>query len=365
MPKAKKHSFVISDESVNDYGFMVRTGGIDLSFYEKNPVVLYAHNDDSEGEDKVLPIGKGTVYVKGTQLIGDVEFDQDDDFAIKIEKKVAGGFLNATSIRFLPLVISNSNNDASASTGGGPIKNEIGVVEKCILREFSIVALGSNLNAVRLCSADGKSIDFSTAIKLSSNNQKNNNKSLMKEHLLLLASIAGITLKSTDEAAMQLELSTGLQKMAADYNNLKNQLAALNSKKVNDLVEAGIKSGKIPLAAKAAFVKLGTESMESLEAFVGATNEAGGGNDAASAAGAAAENANPEQASIAAALRNNNGSSAAAENADASKDSEYMKLSKSNPAALELMAINEPAKYAKVVADHKLHFNKNRSQKWG
>lgn len=38
-----KISFVISDESVNSYGYIVKTDGRDTTAFERNPVMLYMH----------------------------------------------------------------------------------------------------------------------------------------------------------------------------------------------------------------------------------------------------------------------------------------------------------------------------------
>lgn len=39
----KKKTFVLSDESVNSYGFRVLTDGIALDNFKKNPVMLWNH----------------------------------------------------------------------------------------------------------------------------------------------------------------------------------------------------------------------------------------------------------------------------------------------------------------------------------
>ena len=37
-------TFVVSDESVNSYGYTILTAGIDLSRFEKNPIMLLQHD---------------------------------------------------------------------------------------------------------------------------------------------------------------------------------------------------------------------------------------------------------------------------------------------------------------------------------
>ena len=45
--------FIISDESVNRYGYRILSRGMSTASFEKNPVVFYNHGTFS------LPIGKG------------------------------------------------------------------------------------------------------------------------------------------------------------------------------------------------------------------------------------------------------------------------------------------------------------------
>ena len=39
-------SFILSEESINDRGFRVLTGGINLERFKKNPVMLWMHHRD-------------------------------------------------------------------------------------------------------------------------------------------------------------------------------------------------------------------------------------------------------------------------------------------------------------------------------
>nr|BDT33782.1 hypothetical protein MFMH1_34510 [Myxococcus sp. MH1] len=77
-----------------------------LEAFKANPVVLYNHDDGScglfgTGRKDVLPIGKARACVQGDALLVDIEFDQEDAFARKVESKVARGILNAVSVRYL------------------------------------------------------------------------------------------------------------------------------------------------------------------------------------------------------------------------------------------------------------------------
>lgn len=99
-------TFRANDGDFDRYNDRLSVTGWMLDAFNANPVILYNHDDGSggffgTGRKDVLPIGKGRAYVQGDALLVDVEFDQDDDFARKVESKVARGILNAVSVRYL------------------------------------------------------------------------------------------------------------------------------------------------------------------------------------------------------------------------------------------------------------------------
>ncbi|MES2730054.1 MAG: hypothetical protein V4621_08190 [Pseudomonadota bacterium] len=89
--------FIISDENVvNSYGIRVMTAGIDISQYTKNPVLLYMH---SRGR----VIGRvEDLRVEGPLLTGLPVFDEGDEFALEIKRKVDGDWLRACSPELEP-----------------------------------------------------------------------------------------------------------------------------------------------------------------------------------------------------------------------------------------------------------------------
>lgn len=133
-----KISFIASTDSPDRYGDIVSQNW-DLSAYERNPIVLFNHQANA------LPIGKGLVRVKDGQLMIDVEFDQNDEFAKKIEQKARGGFLNAVSVGFNPIEsVSRSElpkDHPAYSIRGGQFFN------KSELLEVSIVTIPANSEA--------------------------------------------------------------------------------------------------------------------------------------------------------------------------------------------------------------------------
>lgn len=150
---------ILSEESVNSYGFRVLTRGIDLSGFEKNPVMLYDHRRYS-----YLPIGTwDKTRIESNQLTAEPIFDLEDEEAARIAGKYDRKILNAASIGID--ILATSDDPADMLPG-----QRLPTVTKCKLYEASIVPIPSNTNAVRLF-RNGQPIDMSdvTAISLAFN----------------------------------------------------------------------------------------------------------------------------------------------------------------------------------------------------
>lgn len=90
--------FVAATAGVKADGLDLQMGGVDLTRYQANPVIMYDH--EYWGRD-ALPIGRAeNVRVDGEALRMDIVFDVEDDFARTVDRKVRGRFLNAVSIGF-------------------------------------------------------------------------------------------------------------------------------------------------------------------------------------------------------------------------------------------------------------------------
>lgn len=78
----------------------LRMSGADLARFRGNPVLGYGHSYWGRTN---LPIGRvnpESLTIEGPQLSGALEFDQGDEFAREVERKMRAGFLNAVSIGF-------------------------------------------------------------------------------------------------------------------------------------------------------------------------------------------------------------------------------------------------------------------------
>ena len=128
--------FVAATEGMKADGVDLRMSGGRLDRYQANPIVGYGHNYWGRTS---LPIGRAPhTEVDGKRLIIDVEFDQGDPFAVEVERKYRGGFLNAGSIGFD--VLAWEDPKSTWWTGGVAVDWE--------LFEFSMVPLPMDADAV-------------------------------------------------------------------------------------------------------------------------------------------------------------------------------------------------------------------------
>jgi hypothetical protein len=91
---AKTFSFVVHDESLNTRGFRMLTSGVDLASFRENPVMLLNHSDWD------LPIGRWeNIRIEGSRILADAAFDEADEAAVKIMRKVERGFFKSLQRR--------------------------------------------------------------------------------------------------------------------------------------------------------------------------------------------------------------------------------------------------------------------------
>lgn len=126
-------TFVLSDESIDRHGDIIRIDGWDIAQYKANPVMLWGHDQSS------LPIARATdVWVEGKRLMARAEFPTADvsQFADRVYRMFVDGFLSAVSIGGIPL---DWDYDRDA---------DIFVIKQIELLEFSAVAVPANPNAL-------------------------------------------------------------------------------------------------------------------------------------------------------------------------------------------------------------------------
>lgn len=234
-------TFILNDENVNRYGYRVLTSGIDLTNFLKNPIALFMH----QRATWTLPIGKWTnVRKEGSKLLADIEFDEQDEFAMDIKRKVEQDIFNACSMGFDP---------KETSSLGIMDGQTLETVTKCELLEASIVDIPGNGNAVKLDFhlAEGKDID-NLIPKL-----KNLNHFNMKN----LISILALTLTATES-----DIEAKVQGLVDENKNLKAELDKLKLDKdaaeKESLIAPHIANGNLKAEQKASLLTMDTEALK-------------------------------------------------------------------------------------------------------
>lgn len=263
---------VISDESLNSYGFWVKTDGIELDAFLRNPIMLWNHNRDWNGTvDTQLPIGYWKdLRVENGVLTGEPVFDEDDEFAKKIMKKYENGILNACSMGFKVLEWS----DAPEMIKQGQ-KSE--TVTRCQLREISICDIPSNANAtVVLYDEENKVINLSDLPQLAIGHKLNDK---MKNEIALKlgleensspeACVRAIEQKDETIAALQAEN----EMLKAKETEREKAEAEARKLEAAELIDNAVKTGRIDAKSRPQFEKLFELDHESAKAALKALPE--------------------------------------------------------------------------------------------
>ena len=256
---------VISDESINSYGFWVVTSGIELEAFLKNPVMLWNHVRGGIGMvNDQLPIGYWKdLRIENGVLTGEPVFDETDEFAVKIKKKYEAGILNACSMGFVPLEWS----DAPEMLKQGQTR---ATVTRCRLMEISICDIPSNANAtVVLYDESTNQINLSTiptaGTQLATmNNQHLNNNNMLKKIALKLGLDENASPEECLEAIANLKSENAsyeatLQNRDEEIRTLKEHEKAGNDAKKAEavrLLDDAVKSGRIDAKSRPQFEKL-------------------------------------------------------------------------------------------------------------
>lgn len=269
-------TFILHDESVNTLGFWAKTEGIDLSQFKKNPVMLFMHirpgEEGNDRKDMILPIGTWeNIRVEEGKVLADAMFDQDDEFALRIQKKVEKGIIKMASIGLRPpYKFSENEKDLKP----GQIRPTL---MSCVAREGSIADIGSNNNAFRLYDENGQVIALSDSSKCAIPliNQPNSNKQNMKKVIGLLKLADDVNEAEVYQAIVKLnEKLTAIEdekkSLEAEVLKLKESTKADQGAKIKNLVDAAVKDRKILEANRATYTKLAEGDFDSTKAALDA-----------------------------------------------------------------------------------------------
>lgn len=249
---------IISTSGLNCYGGRVLTSGIDLTQFQKNPLLLWMHRRSFDRD--AMPIGRiDNLRTAGDRLIGTPVFDQNDEFAKKIESKWENGFLRMASAGIE--IIETS--DAPEHLLQGQTRRTI---TRCRLEEVSIVDMGGNDEALQLYDRSGKVLKLAagedndalpllapekkddpsgTAPDGKDNNQTNKSTQSMNKEILQLLGLSETATEQEAVGALRL-----LKEKADKVETL--QLASITA-----VVDGAIAERRITADKKEHFVNIG------------------------------------------------------------------------------------------------------------
>ena len=233
----------ISDESVNCYGTRIITSGIDLTQYERNPVLLYMH-DRSQG---VVGLVKN-LKVENGELTGEIEFDGATELSQRLKKQYEFGSMRMVSAN---LQILETSDDKSLVLEGQTAQT----ITKSRLFEVSAVDIGGNDNAIVLYSPDGEQLPLMKGEENGSaflpllNSNINPLKKEVEMELKTLALQLGLS-ETADEATVLQKVSELKLKAAQEALALAGITAAVDQAVSEKRIDAGMKNHFVELGKK-------------------------------------------------------------------------------------------------------------------
>lgn len=230
---AEQKRVILSDSSLNRYGYRLLTEGGRLEPYKKNPLMIWLHYRD-EGSilfGNRLPIGHfEDLQINGDELSAIPIFDDVDELSRTIHGKFDAGTISAASVGFFPITTSADKKYLV------PGQTRETVIEWELL-EVSLVDIPANGNAVRLY--DRNPIDSTLSLSVSPDNiipllTNNSDKMKMNATWKALAAFLGLALSAEAEITPEglTKVDSELERLTAAHTKLTQELEALKADKL-------------------------------------------------------------------------------------------------------------------------------------
>jgi len=255
--KVKKidREYVLTDSTVNCYGFRLLTSGYLIDEYKKNPIGYYMH----VREDGVL-VKWDDLRVEGDTVYGKPVINMSNQRAEKTVDEIEDGFLNAASVGHLVVLEYTDDPEQKLPGQTGP------TVTKWFNRECSLVDIGGNFNALALYD------EFDNPINLSDFSKTK--LPTMKKIEFTGAQLAAMNLKADADEAIVANAFNDLVAKAAKADGLQTELQNLKAKVTNDkvkgLLDAALTASKITQEVHTTLLKDYSTNPEGLETLLSA-----------------------------------------------------------------------------------------------
>ena len=266
--------YAVLDSTVLTNGMRVMVEGVDISQFQKNPVMLYDHDDWR------LPIGRWeNIRKENGMILADavLDYDDSDKEVQRIIGKVERGFLKACTAGLVDLEASDDSLLVLPGQTGY-------TVTKCRLREISITPIGRNHNGLKLYDRDGNVMELTdktdTKLLLSDFIVSPKIETKMSKKYLQILNLSDTATDEMIEKAVEKlqsdkEAAEGrATKAEGDLNALK--LADKTEKRnvfageVDEAIRAGRVNEKADGSVKASFLNLFDKDPEAARTTLGA-----------------------------------------------------------------------------------------------
>lgn len=256
----------ISNETLNSYGTWIRTDGVDIKQYLRNPVLLWMHY-----RGRIIGCMKN-VRIEDGEITGEPYFDEVLEESRTAKAQYEKGTLRMSSAAFD--IIETSDDPAQMKPG-----QTRPTVTRSKLVEVSMVDIGGNDDAIVL-SRGGKRLTLEAgencdALPLLEQNIEESinlkNRTSMNEQLRTIALMLGLADSATlADVQRGINLLLGYKNANAtlrtEKEDLQKELDTLRLNGIVSAVDEAVAAGKIDAERKAHFIELGKKiGMESLK----------------------------------------------------------------------------------------------------
>ena len=252
---------LISDETINSYGFYLLNSGGDMTQFKKNNILLWMHNRPWRGtKDEVLALGtvdNVSFNEKEQHWEGDLNFDMKDEFAAKIAQKWDDGVYKIVSAGIR--IIEQSSDVKYIKPG-----QRYETVTKWALKELSVVDIGSNPNSLALYDDEDKVVTLSDnpdqeiPIKKLSllNNEEMEIVKLTDGSELTIAQVQELADKAKSQGAIITQLTAERDEFKTENDGFKQAEKDAKKTEAAQLVDAAVLDGRLDAAGKTSFITL-------------------------------------------------------------------------------------------------------------
>lgn len=245
----------ITNSSLNSYGTRVLTDGLDISQYQRNPVLLWMHE-----RGNVIGFVTG-IAKEGDDITCELVFDEVTDLSKQLKRQFDKGSIRMTSIGIDIIELSDDPNLLV-------IGQTRPTITKSKLCEVSLVDIGANDDAIRL-TRNGHVLTFGqggeNTLPLINKITKNMDQKILAVKLGLpetadeTAINAKIAEMQTNSNKTVTDLQTQVETLTKEKADLEAEKAKITSDVIEKLVDDAVKEKKLNADKKAEFVELGAK----------------------------------------------------------------------------------------------------------